>query len=89
MRENQAFDWQQRIQTEAEPRREQKGTVRVRKQGWFTKGEKILYSLIGASILVAGGFMVSFSSSTDSLNRELQQLEQTVQNQQGGVSFVF
>lgn len=82
MRENQAFDWQHRFQAEAEPKREQKVTVKVRKQGWITKGEKVLYSLIGTCIIAAGGYMVSFSSSTDSLNRELQQLEQTVQNQQ-------
>jgi|SRR5690625_3640394 len=82
MRENQAIDWQQRSTVETAPNREQKVTVKVRKQGWITKGEKVLYSLIGFSIIIAGGFMVSFSSSTDTLNRELQQLEQTVQNQQ-------
>ncbi|WP_164215372.1 cell division protein FtsL [Virgibacillus sp. YIM 98842] len=82
MRGNQAFDWQHRTSTEAAPKREQKVTVKVRKQGWITKGEKVLYSLIGTAIIIACGFMVSFSSSTDSLNRELQQLEQTVQNQQ-------
>jgi len=82
MRENQAIDWQQRSTVETAPNREQKVTVKVRKQGWITKGEKVLYSLIGTSIIIAGGFMVSFSSSTDSLNRELQQLEQSVQNQQ-------
>jgi cell division protein FtsL len=82
MRENQAIDWQQRSSMETAPNREQKATVKVRKQGWITKGEKVLYSVIGLCIIIAGGFMVSFSSSTDSLNRELQQLEQTVQNQQ-------
>ncbi|GAB3793539.1 cell division protein FtsL [Virgibacillus kimchii] len=82
MRENQAFDWRQRMQADAVPKREQKVTVKVRKQGWLTKGEKIIYSLVGICIIAAGGFIVSFSSSTDSLNRDLQQLEQTVQNQQ-------
>src|SRR5690625_4102064 len=82
MRENQAIDWQQRRTMETAPNREQKVTVKVRKQGWITKGEKVLYTLIGSCIIIAGGFMVSFSSTTDSLNRELQQLESTVQNQQ-------
>ena len=82
MRENQAIDWQQRSTVETAPNREQKVTVKVRKQGWITKGEKVLYSLIGFSIIIAGGFMVSFSSSTDSLNRDLQALEQTIQSQQ-------
>lgn len=62
--------------------KENQVVVKVRKQGWITKGEKILYSIVGACLILAALFIVSYSSSTDTLNRELQTLEQTIQNQQ-------
>src|SRR5690625_1324376 len=62
--------------------KEKQVVVKIRKQGWITKGEKILYSIVGACLILAALFIVSYSSSTDTLNRELQTLEQTVQNQQ-------
>lgn len=76
---NQARSWQQNRPEQTQ--REQKVAVKVRKQGWITKGEKVIYSLIGAGLVAAGIFVVSFSSSTDSLNREMQQLENVVQTQ--------
>ncbi|MEC5422790.1 cell division protein FtsL [Virgibacillus sp. C22-A2] len=81
MSANHARNWQQ-TRPQHSPNKEQKVTVKVQKQGWVTKGEKAIYSLIGACLIIAGIFIVSFSSSTDTLNRELQQLEQTVQTQQ-------
>lgn len=54
----------------------------VRKTSWITRGEKVLYSVIGTCVIAAGLYTVSFSSSTDSLNRELQSLENTVQKQE-------
>lgn len=58
-----------------------KVAVKVKKQGWITKGEKVIYSIIATGLIIAGVFMVSLSSKTDALNRELQQLERTVQQQ--------
>lgn len=63
------------------PEKEKSG-VKVRKSNWLTKGEKLLYSVASILILCAGIYTVSYSSATDSLNRELQQLESKVQTQQ-------
>ncbi|MUK89537.1 cell division protein FtsL [Ornithinibacillus sp. L9] len=80
MAANQARVWQQSYNTEyTAPKEKQK--VIIRKKSWITKGEKVLYSFVGIFLLVAGAYMVSFSSSIDTLNRELQSLEQTVQTQ--------
>ncbi|WP_249869874.1 cell division protein FtsL [Oceanobacillus saliphilus] len=81
MSANQARSWQQ-SNPQHIPAREEKVAVKVRKNGWITKGEKIIYSLIGACVIASGIFMVSYASTTDSINRELQQLEQTVSTQQ-------
>ncbi|UJL47847.1 cell division protein FtsL [Virgibacillus sp. NKC19-16] len=78
---NQARSWEQTRPIET-PNKERQVAVKVRKQGWITKGEKIIYSLTATCLIVAGIAMVSFSSSTDTLNREMQSLEQTVQSQQ-------
>lgn len=81
MNTNHAKKWDHSTMTAA-PDREKSVTVKVHKQGWITKGEKMLYSLVGIFLLLAGCYIVFFSSSTDTLNRELQSLEQTVQTQQ-------
>ncbi|GGB45113.1 cell division protein FtsL [Virgibacillus dakarensis] len=79
MSANHAHKWEQSYQTN-KPKEKQ---VRVvRKTSWITKGEKILYSIIGVCLIAAGIYMVSFSSSTDSLNRDLQSLERTVKQQE-------
>jgi len=56
--------------------------VKVRKQSWITKGEKVLYSIVGLGLIIACAFIVSYSSSTYTLNKEVQSLESTVQSQQ-------
>lgn len=58
-----------------------KVTVRVKKQGWITKGEKVIYSAVAFLLLIAAVFMVTVSSQTDTLNREVQRLERTVEQQ--------
>lgn len=68
--------------TTATPEKKQQVTVKVRKQGWITKGEKALYSIIGVAMILACAFVVSYASSTYALNKELQSLEKTVQVQQ-------
>ncbi|WP_042223862.1 cell division protein FtsL [Oceanobacillus manasiensis] len=80
MSANHARQWQQ-PRTQERPD-QQKVAVKVQKQGWITKGEKIIYSAVGAMLVATGIFVVSFSSTTDTLNRDLQRLEQTVQTQQ-------
>ncbi|WP_067728297.1 cell division protein FtsL [Oceanobacillus damuensis] len=81
MSANQAQNWQQ-SHPQHSPAREPKVAVKVKKNGWITKGEKVIYSLIGAFVVASGIFMVSYSSTTDTINRELQELEQTVNTQQ-------
>lgn len=67
------------------PRPNQENNVKVkvhRKTGWITKGEKIIYSTVFLLLISFGILIVTYSSSTDSLNRDLQTLEQTVKAQQ-------
>ncbi|WP_085992478.1 cell division protein FtsL [Oceanobacillus senegalensis] len=80
MSTNHARSWQQ-INPQQTPEKEQKVSGKAQKQGWITKGEKVIYSTVFLSLIVAGMFLVSYSSSTDTLNRELQSLEQTVKHQ--------
>lgn len=79
MSANHARSWQTTPSPNQTPN---KVSIHVKKQGWITKGEKVIYSIIAAGIIIAGIFMVSLSSTTDAVNRELQQLETKVQNQQ-------
>ncbi|MEW9676568.1 cell division protein FtsL [Lentibacillus sp. L22] len=76
---NHAHKWEQSYQTQTTKEKQIKV---VRKTSWVTKGEKLLYSVASACLLAAGIYMVSFSSSTDSLNRELQTLENKVQQKE-------
>lgn len=64
------------------PSKEQQVRVKVPKQGWITKGEKILYMFVGLILLVGTYVIVSFASTTDSLNRDIQQLEEQISVQQ-------
>lgn len=76
MNTSQAKSWQESYAPE------EKQIVKVKKTGWITKGEKILYSLIGLSIIAGCIFMVSYASSTDSVNRNLESLETDVKKQE-------
>ncbi|HLR71196.1 MAG TPA: cell division protein FtsL [Pseudogracilibacillus sp.] len=80
MHSNHARSWQQDY---AQPRREQqkKIVIRVPKKRWLTKGEKVLYSFFSVLLIIAGIYIVSFSSKTDTLNRNVQTLEQQAQHQ--------
>lgn len=81
MAANHAPKWQQTYPSQA-PITEKQVIVKVRKQSWITKGEKVLYSFIGLCFIITSMFVVSFSSSTDTLNRNVQKLERSVQIQQ-------
>lgn len=80
MSANTARKWNQ-VAHNAEPVRKKQVTVKVRKNGWITKGEKILYSTLGFFTIIAGAYIISFSSTTDQLNRDVQSLENTIVNQ--------
>lgn len=73
-----------------QPQQEKNVVVKVRKSSWITTGEKYLYSIVATCLIIFGIYVVSYSSSTDTINREVQQLESKVQNQQvqnEGLSF--
>lgn len=80
MSASQARSWQQTETTAHEA--DKQVVIKVRKQSWISTGEKVLYSLVGTCLIIAAIYMVSFASSTDSINRELQALENDVQKQQ-------
>src|SRR5690625_1405983 len=76
MHHNQARSWQQDYAPQRE--RDKKVVVKVRKVGWLTKGEKVIYTFFLGLIILATYYIVSFSSSLDNLNREYQTLESEV-----------
>lgn len=78
MSAHRARNWQTNPSPNPSPK---KVSVKVKKQGWVTKGEKVIYAFIAVLFIVTSVSMVSLSSSTDTINRELQQLETTVQKQ--------
>ncbi|WP_188205719.1 cell division protein FtsL [Alkalibacillus aidingensis] len=49
---------------------------------WFTKGEKVLYTLGIVIMAITAIVVVSFSSSVDSMNRDVQNLNNEVQELQ-------
>lgn len=75
------WDYDQTLPSSTSPN-EQSIKVQVHKQGWITKGEKLLYAIIGVALLVATYVVVSFASTTDALNREIQAVEQKITQQQ-------
>lgn len=81
MNTNHARTWEHSSATNVSTR-EKQVTVKVRKRSWITKGEKILYSAIGVMIILASVYLVSFASSTYTLNKELHSLDKTLQSQQ-------
>ncbi|MUV36228.1 Cell division protein FtsL [Lentibacillus sp. JNUCC-1] len=59
-----------------------KTVVKVKESGWITKGEKLIYGFASVCLIVASIFIVSYSSSMDSLNRDVQSLERKISVQQ-------
>lgn len=55
--------------------------VKVKKRRWLTKGEKIIYSMLSICLIVACYFIISYASSIDTLNRDIQTLEETINDQ--------
>src|SRR5690625_2374758 len=79
MNTNHARNWQHDYAQEQ--KQQKKVVIRVRKKSWLTKGEKVIYAFFGVVLILAGLYIVSYSSQTDSLNRSVQSLEQQVQQQ--------
>lgn len=78
---NQARNWNDYTAVRRpEPKKQIK--VKVRQKGWITKGEKFLYSAIGVILVAASFYLVSYASINDSLNRDVQSLEETIVSQQ-------
>lgn len=83
MAANQAKSWQQNYQNQPVRQTETKQIrIKVNKKSWLTKGEKLLYSLVGVCLVSTSIFVVSYASSTDSLNRSVQNLESDVRKQE-------
>lgn len=77
---NTARKWDYRSHV-TEPVEKKQVKVKVQKAGWITKGEKILYSVLGTAVILTGAYIISFSSATDQLNRDVQTLEDAIVNQ--------
>ncbi|TCT26876.1 cell division protein FtsL [Melghiribacillus thermohalophilus] len=71
------FDYS-RVQTQIP----QKKQVVVHKRRWVTRGEKFLYTLFITGALGLSIYITSFSSSLDSINRNIQTIENEISNQQ-------
>jgi len=80
MNTNHARSWQQEYGQQTK-QQQKKIVIRVKKKSWLTKGEKVIYSFISVLLIIAGVYIVSFSSKTDTLNRSLQSVEQQVEHQ--------
>lgn len=81
MNAQRARHWQDSYQPQVE-QEEKQMQVTVQKQGWLTTGEKMIYTFISVCLVVAGFVVVSYSSSIDSLNRDVQSLESVINTQQ-------
>ena len=56
--------------------------VKVKYSNKITRGEKYLYIFFSLFIVLASTYVVSYSSTTDTMNREFQSLEEKVVDQQ-------
>jgi len=79
MNSNHARSWQPNYGQATQSNQSKKVVVKVRKNGILTKGEKIIYTFFAAVLVAAGLYMVSYSSSLDTLNRDVQTLETKMQ----------
>ncbi|MFG6149009.1 cell division protein FtsL [Halobacillus sp. B23F22_1] len=72
-----------KLQQPMEKQQEQQQVkVKVQKKQWVSTGEKVLYSMATGLVVIASVFMVQFSSATDTLNRDIQKMEQKIGQQQ-------
>src|SRR5690606_36731082 len=57
---------------------EKKIVVKVKRQGWVTKGEKPIYTVFCVCLIAASLYLVSYASKIDTSNRDVQRLEREV-----------
>src|SRR5699024_2110313 len=79
MNSNHARSWQPSYGQATQTNQSKKVVVKVSKNGILTKGEKIIYTFFAAVLVAAALYMVSYSSSLDTLNRDVQTLETKMQ----------
>ncbi|MFC0524038.1 cell division protein FtsL [Pontibacillus salicampi] len=63
-------------------KQQEKVKVQVQKQKWISTGEKFMYSMVSAVAVAASIYVVSFASTTDGMNRDVQHLESKIDKQQ-------
>lgn len=80
MKSEHARTWQRSSVHKTTPEKKQV-VIRVRRNGLITRGEKFLYSIVCILFIIACFYIVSFSSTMDTLNRDVQSLEQQVNEQ--------
>ncbi|RCW70807.1 cell division protein FtsL [Saliterribacillus persicus] len=86
MSANNAREWQHQHERVYEPNRKVvKRKVRVHKK-WITTGEKFMYCIFAVTAIIACLYIITFSSQTDQLNRQVQKLESNVETQETNVA---
>ncbi|SFD82615.1 cell division protein FtsL [Lentibacillus persicus] len=81
MNENLARSWEKSYASNVQEQ-DQQQLVKVRKKSWITKGEKVLYSLTAFMLIAVCIYVVTFASATDALNRDVESLNQKVEQQE-------
>ncbi|MCD5322585.1 MULTISPECIES: cell division protein FtsL [Pontibacillus] len=56
--------------------------VQVHKKRWITPGEKFLYTVVSSLAILFSVVVVSYSSSIDQMNRDMQRLDTNITDQQ-------
>ncbi|MFB1051926.1 cell division protein FtsL [Paraliobacillus sp. JSM ZJ581] len=80
-----AREWQQSVSDYANVDRQvtqRKQTKVYVNHRWVTPGEKFLYVVFGLFVTIACAYTIHFSSSLDTMNRDMQQLEGQITKQQ-------
>lgn len=81
MNTNHARNWQREQIERRHEHEKKKVVIRTKKRSMITRGEKLIYSIFCIILMAASIYVVSFSSSMDKLNRDIQSLDKTVQQQ--------
>lgn len=81
MQTNQARNWQQNYEVQETTQHEKQIFIKVKKVGWITKGEKVLFALICLLLICAAYYVISFASTTYNLNKDVQTLENSINQQ--------
>lgn len=82
MNTNNARTFQTTNTIEKQQQTQKQVQVQVHKSRWITRGEKALYSFASALLISVAVFLVTYSSTLDSLNRDIQDIEGQIQQQQ-------